>query len=69
MPRKKIKRICKKHYWHLYDKCPFCGLELKVTQSGDNLNYEFSVEIPMKVNPIERKSGIVTFKTYDDGKQ
>jgi hypothetical protein len=66
--KKKIKKICKKHYWDLYDKCPFCGLEYKVTQSGDTLSFEMSLDIPMEVKTVKRKSGIVTFKTYEDGK-
>lgn len=69
MARKKIKKICKKHYWHFYSVCPICGLELKVTQTGDSANYEFLIDIPMAIKPIERKSGIVTLKTYEDEKR
>lgn len=61
----KRKKICKKHYWDLYRVCPFCGLELKVTQSGDNLGFEFSIEIPMKVPTTKTKSGIILFKTAE----
>ena len=68
MPRQKIKRICKKHFWNLYDKCPFCGLECKVEQSDDTFSFSFEISIPMKDCTVTRKSGIVTFKTYEDGK-
>jgi hypothetical protein len=58
-------KICKKHNWHLYNVCPFCGLELKVTQHGDNINYEYSIDIPMKIPTTKTKSGIVIFKTAE----
>jgi hypothetical protein len=64
MAKRKTKKICKKHYWDLYRVCPFCGLELDVTQSGDNLSFEFSIDIPMPVKTNKHKSGIVTFKPY-----
>ena len=67
--KKQVKKICKKHNWDLYSVCPFCGLELKVTESSERTNYEFSIDVPMSVCTKTTKSGIVLFKTFEDEKR
>lgn len=46
--------------------CPICGVEMNLTQKGDSFNFEMSLSIGVPIKaPIQRKSGIVTFKTYE----
>lgn len=60
-------KICKKHNWQIGESvCPVCGVKINLTESGDNFNFEMSLSIDIPVcAPIKRKSGIVTFKTYE----